>query len=101
MHKYVKMTAGAGLRLVQQTGSRGAKSFDCGGKVWHFESYVMQSGTAFFQKFRDRRIGGGGLKKLDARFTSGEHRDMDFFGGDSLAMGDVEAEGFVECGGIG
>ena len=60
-------------------------------RIGDAERDVVQTGTAFFEKFSDGGIGRGGLQQLDARFARGEHGDFDFLGGDGFAAGDGEA----------
>src|SRR5262245_11909215 len=99
MDKYIKMTARAAPRLVQQPRAGSSKALDCGGQVRHLQGYMMQSGAVLGKKFRDGRIRRGGFEQLDAGIARGKHGDVNLLIGDGFAMGDLESERFVEGGG--
>ena len=101
MNEDVSVAARAGARFVQQSRAAGSQAGDGGVEIRHAQRDVVQPGPALFEELRDGRIGGGGFQQFDARVPGGQHRDIHLFVRDGFAMGDGEAEGFVEGDGVG
>src|ERR1700722_1523920 len=92
MHEYVKMSARAGTRLVQQPCARSTKPFNGGVEVRHFQRDMMEPFSSLVEKFSDHRVCFRGLQQLDSRLTHWQHGYIHFFLLDRLAQSNAQAK---------